>query len=149
MMDFDAFSYSLFGALFICFPMLNQRSEFSAGRRQRFGMTVRIEKALAFAANRLGYEYDFGSTTALVVSLSGHVDVALPKPTRVVARNEPPVWACDVCGQPATDVCTQCLGDEPGFCCSKHAAKHGCGVEALLPVVNSPRMGVCAYTGAR
>ena len=24
---------------------------------------------------------------------------------------------------------------------------HDCGEEAILPVVNSPRMGVCGYTG--
>lgn len=122
-------------------------SEFSAGHQRRIGMSVSIEKALTSAGNRVAYEYDFGSTTALVVSLSGHVEVALAKPIRVVARNEPPVWACDVCGEPATDICTQCQYDERGFCCAKHATKHQCGVDLLLPVVNSPRMGVCAYSG--
>lgn len=122
-------------------------SEFSAGSRRSIGMSVSIEKGLALAGNRLSYEYDFGSTTELTVSQSGHVDVALGKPIRVVARNEPPVWKCDECDAPATDICTQCAYDDRGFCCSKHATKHKCGADVLLPAVNSPRMGVCGYTG--
>ena len=122
-------------------------SEFSVGTGRRIGMSVAIEKALTIAGNRLGYEYDMGSTTALVVSELGPVAAALGKPIRVVARNEPPVWACDACGAPATEICTQCQYDERGFCCGKHATKHACGADMLLPVVNSPRMGVCGYTG--
>lgn len=122
-------------------------SEFSAGNRQRVDMRVSIERALALAGNRLGYEYDFGSTTALVVTDLRPVGVVLEKPIRVVARNEPPVWPCDVCGAPATAICTQCLYDEQGFCCATHASQHECGSDMLLPVVNSPRMGVCGYAG--
>ncbi len=122
-------------------------SEFSTGDRGRIGMSVVIEKALSSTRNRVAYEYDFGSTTALVISHLGCIGAALGKPVRVVARNEPPVWACDVCREPATSICTQCVYDERGFCCAKHATKHSCGTDMLLPVVNSPRMGVCGYTG--
>lgn len=122
-------------------------SEFSAGKRRRIGMSVSIEKALALGGNRFDYEYDFGSTTALVVSALGPVEVALAKSIRLLARNEPPIWACDECGAPASEVCTQCQFDEGGFCCAKHATRHECGPDMLLPVVNSPRMGVCGYTG--
>lgn len=122
-------------------------SQFSTGHRRRIGMGVGIERALLSAGNRVDYEYDFGSTTALVISHLGGIAAVLGKPVRVVARNEPPVWSCDVCGEPATAICTQCVYDEMGFCCTKHATKHSCGTDMLLPVVNSPRMGVCGYTG--
>ena len=122
-------------------------SAFSTGSRGRIGMSVAIEKAFASAEHRVAYEYDFGSTTALVISQSGHIGAVLDKPVRVVARNEPIVWACDACGEPATAICTQCVYDDRGFCCAKHATKHSCGSDMLLPVVNSPRMGVCGYTG--
>lgn len=122
-------------------------SAFSTGGLGRIGMSVVIEKALASTGNRVAYEYDFGSTTALVISQSGHIGAVLDKPIRVVARNEPIVWGCDVCGEPATVICTQCVYDDRGFCCAKHATKHSCGSDMLLPVVNSPRMGVCGYTG--
>ena len=36
---------------------------------------------------------------------------------------------------------------EDPFLCEVHTEKHDCGEEALLPVVNSPRMGMCGYTG--
>ncbi len=122
-------------------------SEFYLGDRRKISMNAPVRDALGSKGNRVRYEYDFGSTTELVVSFSGLVEAALGKPVRVVARNEPPVWPCDVCSQAATGVCPQCLYDGRGFCCAKHATSHDCGDEMLLPVVNSPRMGVCGYTG--
>jgi hypothetical protein len=39
-------------------------------------------------------------------------------------------------------------GEADPFVCSDHARDHACGEEeSLMPVVNSPRMGVCGYTG--
>jgi len=122
-------------------------SEFYVGDRRKLSMSMPVRNAFGSAGKRLRYEYDFGSTTELVVSLSGRVEAAVDKPARVVARNEPLVWPCDVCGEAATGVCTQCLYDGRGFCCAEHAISHDCGDEMLLPVVNSPRMGVCGYTG--
>ena len=122
-------------------------SEFSVGKHRRVGLSVSIARALASAEKQLCYEYDFGSTTALVVSDSGVLGVALGTPIRVLARNEPLVWPCDVCGAPATQICSQCAYDDLGFCCATHVQGHRCGSDMLLPVVNSPRMGVCGYTG--
>jgi len=123
------------------------RSEFSVGDRQPVGMSVSIARALASTEKHLSYAYDFGSTTALVISDLGVVDVAMNKPILMLARNEPPVWPCDVCGAPATVICSQCVYDDCGFCCAHHATQHECGSDMLLPVVNSPRMGVCGYAG--
>lgn len=37
---------------------------------------------------------------------------------------------------------------ENPFFCETHAKRHECyNLDMLLPVVNSPRMGVCGYTG--
>jgi hypothetical protein len=37
---------------------------------------------------------------------------------------------------------------ENPFYCEEHAGDHGCeDAEMLLPVVNSPRMGMCGYAG--
>jgi hypothetical protein len=124
-------------------------SEFSDGTRRRIGMSVGIERALALAGNRLNYEYDFGSTTALIVSGLGPVGGSRGERVRLVARNESPIWLCDECEEPATQICSQCLYEEHGFCCPRHATRHSCGSEMLLPVVNSPRMGVCGYVGER
>ena len=122
-------------------------SEFSFGPRQRVGMTRRIGEVLGQSGSRVDYVYDFGSSTELVVSHSGVVEAALKKGVHVIGRNEAPVWPCDVCGEPASVVCVECAWDGRGFCCETHAPEHRCGEDMLLPVVNSPRMGVCGYTG--
>jgi hypothetical protein len=57
------------------------------------------------------------------------------------------VWECFMCGRPATALCSDCAGDVEAFACRVHVATHGCGSDAFLPVANSPRMGVCGYTG--
>ena len=120
-------------------------SEFYAGAHHKIGMSTKVGDVFASIGNRLDYIYDFGSTTELVVSFSGFAKANSGSPVQLVARNEPPTWLCDVCRQAATSVCVQCY--EGGFCCAEHADSHHCGEEMLLPVVNSPRMGVCGYTG--
>ena len=122
-------------------------SEFHGGPRDKVGMSRRLDEVLGSPGDRLGYVYDFGSSTELVVSHAGIIDAAAMKGVRVVARNEAPSWPCDVCGQAATTLCVECASPDGGFFCASHASTHGCGEEMLLPVVNSPRMGVCGYTG--
>jgi hypothetical protein len=121
-------------------------SEFYSGSRRKVSMSTKLSEAIG-PRERLGYVYDFGSSTELVISSSGRVEGQATKAVRLVARNEPPMWPCSACGEPATAVCGQCVYEGNGFCCSVHAASHDCGEEMLLPVVNSPRMGVCGYTG--
>lgn len=123
------------------------RSEFYGGARNKVGLSRRLDEVLGVPGARLGYVYDFGSSTELVVSHVGVVAKVAMKGTRVVARNEPPSWPCEVCGQSAAKLCVECANTDAGFFCELHAAKHECGEEMLHPVVNSPRMGVCGYTG--
>jgi hypothetical protein len=121
-------------------------SEFSTGTHRTVSMNTKVREALGLG-DRLGYVYDFGSSTELVVRLLGGVNAASKDTVRLAARNEPPTWPCDACGKAATAVCTQCLYEGKGFCCSGHESSHDCGEDMLSPVVNSPRMGVCGYTG--
>ena len=122
------------------------RSEFSTGTHRKVTMNTKVSEALG-SGDRLGYVYDFGSSTELVVRLLGGVSASSKGAVRLAARNEPPTWPCDACGKAATAVCTQCLYEGKGFCCAAHASDHDCGEDMLLPVANSPRMGVCGYTG--
>jgi len=66
---------------------------------------------------------------------------------RLLAGNDDPVWTCAVCQEPASELCAYCFYESDAFFCNAHSETHDCGEEAILPVVNSPRMGVCAYTG--
>ena len=121
-------------------------SEFSSVTHRKVSMNTKVSEAVG-SVDRLGYVYDFGSSTELVVSLLGGINASSKGAVRLAARNEPPTWPCDVCGKAATAVCTQCLYEGKGFCCAGHASSHDCDEDMLLPVVNSPRMGVCGYTG--
>ena len=94
------------------------------------------------------HEYDFGTTTHLTLKVvSQQESDAKATDIRVLARNEPPPIKCTSCEAPATQVCTECLWSGEGWLCDACAADHGCGEDMLLPVVNSPRVGMCGYTG--
>ncbi len=101
------------------------------------------------------YEYDFGSTTALRLNVASARDGQIGRrQLHLMARNEPAPWRCAVCSAPATDLCAFCLDERADiFFCKDHAHAHTARAhgedDALLPVVNSPRMGVCGYTGPR
>jgi len=95
---------------------------------------------------KFSHEYDFGSTTRLEMMCISERQGTLKK-IDVLARNDLPDFVCISCGKPAKEVCTQCIWDGTGFFCEKCAKKHKCGDEMFLPVVNSPRMGMCGYTG--
>ena len=97
---------------------------------------------------KFSYEYDFGSTTELALKVVSAQSVERAgKSIRILARNNPPKITCDVCGEDATAVCVECSYSGEGWLCKKCAKKHKCGEDMLLPVVNSPRVGVCGYTG--
>ena len=123
-------------------------SAFRIGRRE-LAMTTATAIAFTGAASKVEYEYDFGSTTALTGELVGKRQGSIGRASvRLLARNEPLVWPCDDCQTPATVVCPYCIDSNDGLFCDAHADAHEhAGEEVYLPVVNSPRMGVCAYTG--
>lgn len=110
-------------------------------------MRVRLDKVLS-PGLKFFHEYDFGTTTELSVKVLAEEDrEAKGPPIQVLARNIPPPIPCEVCGKPATEVCSQRVYDEQGWLCEACAQAHECGQDMLLPVVNSPRVGMCGYTG--
>jgi hypothetical protein len=117
------------------------RSELKMGRRLKDVLSPGME---------LLHEYDFGSTTELLVKVLAEYDGPMEKnkPVEILARNEATEIPCDECGKaPAVQICTECQWDGSGWLCEACAKDHECGEEMLLPVVNSPRTGVCGYTG--
>lgn len=122
-------------------------SEFYGPSHRKISMNTTVGDATGLFGGTLGYVYDFGSSTELVISSPAVTEGPMKATVQLAARNEPPIWPCDSCGKPATTVCAQCVYEGKGFCCAAHASHHECGDDMLLPVVNSPRMGVCGYTG--
>jgi hypothetical protein len=101
----------------------------------------------------LEYEYDFGDTTKLNIVVVDEFPIKATQDIVLCSRNEPPEILCSVCGKaPATTLCTVCLYSGNAVFCEKCAKKHAKECAdfadyANLPVVNSPRTGVCAYNG--
>ncbi len=104
-------------------------------------LSMTLKRALPENAE-LRYEYDFGSTTELKLRVLDDRIAGLGPDITVVARNQAPEVECVNCGQSATMLkmddwypkpyCENCLGEEE---------------EMQLPLINSPRTGVCEYTG--
>lgn len=110
-------------------------------------MRVQLGKILSPGMQFL-HEYDFGTTTELRLKVIGEREgVVKGKSIQMLALNEPPTVPCSVCGKPATELCSECIYEGNGWLCESCAEDHKCGEEMLLPVVNSPRTGMCGYTG--
>ncbi len=100
---------------------------------------------------KIWYAYDFGSTTELDIKCMGSYNLKVLLGPQILTRNDPPDIKCDRCKKKkARQICTVHWGDEDMFFCETCVEIHKQVCEdaadyALLPVVNSPRMGVCAY----
>jgi hypothetical protein len=119
------------------------------GRRDfERSMSARIGDAFSSVGTKGTYDYDFGSTTTLSIALTHARDGRLGRSAvRLLARNDAPTWQCGICGEPASLICRAHESDDSPFVCARHQKKHACSERAFLPIVNSPRMGVCAYAG--
>lgn len=117
------------------------------GGHDEKGMDVRLGDVL-FSGMKFYHEYDFGTTTELTLKVVSEVEgEAKNKSVQLLARNNPPSIACESCGKNTTQVCTQCIWSGKGWLCDECVSDHECGEDTLLPVVNSPRVGMCGYTG--
>lgn len=98
----------------------------------------------------INYEYDFGSTTELVINVQEYRESYGKKDKLVIlSRNNPSEILCDECNEkPAVVVCTECIYEGTGFLCDDCKETHECGEDIQLMVCNSPRMGVCGYEGS-
>ncbi len=98
----------------------------------------------------ISYEYDFGSTTDLMIKVAGVRDgVKTREDITILSRNNAYEWMCDNCHtNKATNICSCCAYEEENMFCDECGKEHECGEDMLLPVCNSPRMGVCGYCGS-
>ena len=112
-------------------------------------MNHAMEKVL-YPDIKFYHEYDFGTTTELALKVLAEEEFKVPaKSIKVLARNSPPEFFCMNCQSPATQVCVECSweGEGEGLLCEKCTAQHECDEEMFLPLVNSPRVGMCGYEG--
>jgi hypothetical protein len=129
-------------------------SQWSVGdpwRGRQVSMSAKATAALR-AGVELVHVYDFGSSTETRVSIVGRRSGSstTKRPIALMARNEAPLIECIGCGGPAEWLCMQCVFEEgsSGGLCSAHLKGHPHDdYDEPMPVVNSPRVGVCGYTG--
>lgn len=100
------------------------------------------------------HSYDYGSTTELylkVVEIREGAQIQDGNKVRVLARNEAPAILCEYCNKKPADWYSSELEweDESPWICDACAEHKEINIEEYaLPVVNSPRVGVCGFTGA-
>jgi len=128
-------------------------SQFSVGgwSGHEIPMNKRVEQVFNPGVE-LTHIYDFGTSSETLVNAVGlRQGQPLTKhPIFLMARNEPPEAECMECDQPAAWLCMECLYelDEPGLLCDQHAKDHPHeDYGEPVPLVNSPRMGMCGYSG--
>jgi hypothetical protein len=111
------------------------------------GMDVALDEVLRLRM-RFYHLYDYGTPTRLTLRVASQreVLVAWDSPL-ILAMNLPPRILCDSCGKLATRVSSSWFWGSGTWFCDDCASRLDSKEIMLLPVVNSPRTGVCAYTG--
>lgn len=102
--------------------------------------------------SHLTHIYDFGTSSKTEIKV---VAAREGKPTTsraiaLMARNRMPEDLCIECGDRATHLCMECLIEDEtwGTLCDKHAKIHPHhNYGEPIPLVNSPRLGMCGYEG--
>lgn len=100
----------------------------------------------------LRHQYDFGTTSETDIQVLGsRTGRPLTRhPIFLMMRNNPPGYQCQECGQPAKWLCIECLyeEDKTGLLCDQHSEEHPHNeYDGYMPIVNSPRVGMCGYEG--
>ena len=128
-------------------------SQFSVGgwAGREIPMSRRINDVFG-SDEALTHIYDFGtSSETLVRPMGTRPGVPLTRhPITLMARNLPPEYDCMACGKPAHWLCLECVyeHDSPGTLCDDHAEQHPHDdYGEPMPIVNSPRVGMCGYEG--
>lgn len=102
---------------------------------------------------KIFHDYDYGTTTRVFLHARKHYLLNLSEDIILLSRNEPLKLFCAMCRKkPAVNICTICWFDNYSLFCESCSEKHAEICEDFadyseMPIVNSPRMGECGYTG--
>lgn len=108
---------------------------------EEFPMSIRSEKVLV-PGLKFTHEYDFGSTTELLLEVVELIKAVASKEIRVIIQNQEPEFQCVTCDEKA-----EMISSTEGDCFCKSCVEEDNDELYLLPLVNSPRTGVCGYVG--
>jgi hypothetical protein len=128
-------------------------SQFSMGKGWSEEISQNLKTKAVFSPGvQLTHIYDFGTTSETLIKVVGAREgkPTTKHPIALMARNLMPEAKCIKCDQPAAWFCMECLIEDDvwGTLCDQHARQHPHGnYEKPIPLVNSPRLGMCGYTG--
>ena len=117
------------------------------GERGELSMDMRLKKVFSNASD-LEYIYDYGTSTKLNIEFVKEFKGEQEHIIKTLTRNPLNQITCQKClKKKAIGVCSQCIWDEEAeaYLCEDCIPKHECGEDMILPYVNSPRVGECAY----
>lgn len=121
------------------------------GRTQVKSMDYKLKDALE-VGQKFKYEYDYGSTTELTLKVDRHRvgGKKLDNDVEILSRNNPPQFICQNCRKNKAKWITPegISFDNNIFWCDECLENGEDIPEYVLPICNSPRMGVCAYEGS-
>ena len=125
--------------------------------RDSKSMRIKLKELMLQKDVNIGYTYDYGDSTLLNIKVVSSQRTITTKNrnkiNKISARNDDIDYKCFDCKkEKATEICTICIYEKEGgrtqsSFCKSCAMKHECGEEMTLPIVNSPRSGICGYTG--
>jgi hypothetical protein len=129
-------------------------SEFSAGgawSERKVGMQRKAGQVF-HPGVALTHIYDFGTSSETLVKAVGERNGPglTKRAIALMARNAPPVMTCMECDHQATHLCMECIYEDEaeGTLCDEHVEEHEHDdYGEPTPIVNSPRMGLCGYSG--
>ena len=130
-------------------------SEFKINNR-KIGMKQTIEQMHLKTCNKKGaiipiqYDYDFGSTTTLFISIMPkHKKCIFEDDIFVLMENDPITFRCTECRKKATKICDSCINKVCDNCSQEHECSNIDYVDEVTmhDIYNSPRLGKCGYFG--
>jgi len=120
-------------------------SSFSSGNNE---LPMAMKIARLDIGDRLLYEYDFGSTTEIILTVVEKIK--RPKQqgkVQLIARNVMPAEVCSICGKKEAAYVDVGEWFERVIACKNCAEKNKYADTNWMPLTNSPRSGVCGYDG--
>jgi len=128
-------------------------SKFSIGEKYGDGIPKNrsIEEVLA-SGGKMTHIYDFGTSSETLIRVAGMREgkPTTSRPIALMVRNAMPEHKCIECGKKASWLCMECHIEEDtwGTLCDDHANRHAHDdYGGPMPLVNSPRLGLCGYDG--
>lgn len=131
----------------------NHMSEFEFNKvvYDKKKMSTKIKDvAIIGKLNKSSYTYDFGSTTLLCIDAISLYKSENDK-IKLICRNSQFIMPCEnaKCNNQATELCKMCDNMFCYKCINKVIHKKVCNYDKdcdIMPILNSPRFGVCGYT---